>query len=92
MKKTGAKIRLKESRRIGTIQFVLDGKRMEEPVYLNRNGEARWTTRVKEGKHIVGAIFTPITKEVPLLPSTSLDKQFVVRNRWPLIKLPGVLK
>lgn len=75
MKKTGAAIRLKRGLSPGTVQFALDGKKME-PVALDSNGQAAWTIRPGAGKHVVGAAFAP-NQELPLLPSASLDKRFV---------------
>jgi hypothetical protein len=77
MKKTGAAIRAEKGQLIGTVQFTLNGRMVTEPVKLDATGQATWATRLDVGKYIVGAIFTP-DKEIPLLPSTSLDKLFVI--------------
>jgi hypothetical protein len=78
MQKTGARISVQKGQSPGMLQFTLDGKRME-PVSLDSNGEATWTTHLGDGKHVVAAAFTP-EKELPLLPSASLDKKFVLEN------------
>jgi hypothetical protein len=77
MKKTGEGISTEKGQSPGTVQFTLDGKIMQEPVSLDATGQAAWTTRLEVGKHTVGAVFAP-DKEVSLLPSTSLDTQFVI--------------
>lgn len=77
MKKTGAAISVEKGQLIGTVQFTLDGRNVQEPVVLDANGQATWTTRLEVGEHTVGAIFAP-SKEISLLPSTSLDKQVVI--------------
>jgi hypothetical protein len=79
MKKTGARIRVKEGQSIGTVRFTLDGKVIEQPVYPDANGDATWKTRLKTGKHAVAAAFTP-SKELALLPSSSLDKRFIIEQ------------
>jgi hypothetical protein len=78
MKKTGAAITLEKGQSPGTVQFTLDGKIME-PVYLDSNGQAKWATRLGAGKHTVAAAFAP-HGEMPLLPSTSLDKKFATQK------------
>lgn len=79
MKKTGARISAREGQSIGTVQLTLDGRKME-PLTLDSNGQAIWTTSLEAGKHIAGAAFSPNMKEFRLLPSTSLDKRFVIEK------------
>jgi hypothetical protein len=79
MKKGGAAIPVKKGQSPGTVQFTLDGKTME-PVALDSNGQATWTVRLGAGKHVVAAAFTP-NRELPLLPSSSLDKPFVIQKQ-----------
>ena len=78
MKKTGERISAKEGQSLGTIQFTLDGRKLE-PVALDSTGQAIWTTSVAAGKHVAAAAYAP-GKEIQLLPSASLDKPFVIQK------------
>lgn len=66
-----------QGKSLGTVQFTLNGSRIDSPVELDANGVARWTTYLDLGKYTLGAVYVP-SKESSLLPSTSLDKDFVV--------------
>lgn len=78
MKKTGAAINAEKGQLIGTVEFTLNGRKVTEPLNLDATGQAVWTTRLEVGKYTVGAVFAPYNKGIPLLPSTSLDKPFVI--------------
>jgi hypothetical protein len=59
------------------IQFIVNGSRIDSPIELDANGVARWTSYLDVGKYTLGAVYIP-PKEGSLLPSTSLDKDFVI--------------
>lgn len=64
------------SRRIptGTVQFLLDGTKVGEPVKLDAKGRATWeTSRLKAGTHRVEARYIPSRGSV-FLASSSLEK------------------
>jgi hypothetical protein len=56
----------------GTVQFMLDSKKVKEPVKLDSNGQAIWkTSRLKVGGHKVAARYIPAAG--PYLTSISPD-------------------
>ncbi len=62
----------------GTVQFLLDGDKVDKPVELSGKGQATWTTAFeKDGVYRVTAVFTP-TKDNVLLPSTSGEEVHTV--------------
>ncbi len=80
MKKSGDRISAEPHRSPGTIQFTINGSNVGRPVDLDATSHATWTTRLDGGEYTAGAIFIPNDEQTPLLPSTSLDKQFVVEK------------
>lgn len=56
----------------GTVQFILDGAKVDLPVKLDSNGRATWRTdRLTLGKHLISASYVP-NKDSEFLPSSSL--------------------
>ncbi|HEX6901701.1 MAG TPA: Ig-like domain repeat protein [Thermoanaerobaculia bacterium] len=61
----------------GTVQFLVDGEEVGEPVQLDENGQAKWeTTDLKPGEHKVAARY--IAEKGIYLDSTSFDEIYVV--------------
>jgi hypothetical protein len=70
-KKTGERI---EGRETGAVQFTVDGSRLGAPVKLDAFGQATLTTsRLKPGKHQIGATYVPQKAEAGFLPSVSVE-------------------
>ena len=65
----------------GTVQFLVDGETMGEPVPLDSNGQATWeTSRLEEGEHQVTALY--IAKEGSVfLDSSSFDEIYTVGKK-----------
>jgi Bacterial Ig-like domain (group 3) len=64
----------------GTVQFILDGAKVEGPVKLDSNSHATWeTTRLKVGTHRIAASFIP-SKDSVFLGSSSLEKLHTVKR------------
>jgi hypothetical protein len=62
----------------GSVEFLLDGSRTGQPVKLDANGRAVWTTsQLKAGRHHVVARYVPTEGSV-FLPSTSFEKLHAV--------------
>jgi hypothetical protein len=58
----------------GAVQFTLDGARLGKPVELDAFGRAKLTTtRLKPGKHQIGAAYVPASAQAGLLPSVSAE-------------------
>jgi hypothetical protein len=71
-KKSGDRIALAKGRAAGAVQFTLDGSSLGQPVKLDAFGRATLTTsRLKPGKHQIGASYMPPKAEAGLLPSVS---------------------
>jgi Bacterial Ig-like domain (group 3)/Platelet-activating factor acetylhydrolase, isoform II len=71
-KKTGERIAPAEGQETGAVQFTLDGARLGKPVQLDAFGRATLTTsRLKPGKHQIGAMYVPAKAGAGLLPSVS---------------------
>jgi hypothetical protein len=68
-----------QGKSIGAIQFTLNGSKIGSPVELDEKGVARWASDLDAGEYKLGAVFIP-AREGSLLPSTSLDKYFVIRR------------
>ncbi|HEV2739351.1 MAG TPA: Ig-like domain-containing protein [Candidatus Elarobacter sp.] len=63
---------------VGAVQFSVDGARASDPVKLDAEGRATWTTsRLSAGKHNVSARYLPTESSV-FLTSTSFDKVHAV--------------
>jgi hypothetical protein len=57
----------------GSVQFFVDGKRIGEPVKLNRAGRANLrAVNIAQGKHVVTAGYTPLEGS-GFVPSNSLE-------------------
>lgn len=78
-KKTEEVVLADKGESLGAIQFTLNGSRLGEPVKLDANGVARWASYLDTGEYKLGAEYIP-DKEASLLPSTSLEKYFVIKN------------
>jgi hypothetical protein len=64
----------------GTVQFMLDGVKVGEPVELDSKGRATWeTARLKVGIHRVAASYLP-SKGSELLPGSSRDEPHTVKR------------
>jgi len=62
----------------GTVQFMLDGKNVRDPIKLDSKGRAIWKSSLLEvGEHQVAAEYAPAKGSV-YLPSTSLYKPHAV--------------
>ncbi len=60
-----------ENKPTGTVQFILDGVKTGDPVKLNSNGQAEWSTaNLQVGKHSVSASYVP-NPGSPFLASSS---------------------
>lgn len=58
----------------GAVQFTLDGSKLGKPVKLDAFGRATLTTsRLKPGKHRIGAAYVPAKTEGGFLPSVSAE-------------------
>jgi subtilisin family serine protease len=65
----------------GTVQFILDEKKVGEPISLDSNGRATWTTSsLPFGTHDVVAQYTPSNGSV-FLASTSVAKGHTVKGK-----------
>ena len=63
---------------VGAVQFSVDGARASDPVKIDSEGRATWTTaRLAAGKHQVSARYLPTESSV-FLTSTSFDKVHAV--------------
>ncbi|HEX8091403.1 MAG TPA: Ig-like domain-containing protein, partial [Blastocatellia bacterium] len=66
----------------GTVQFTLNGDNVGQPVRLDRNGSATWTTSgLKAGKHQVSARYIPARDSV-FISSSSRLKVHTVRDDY----------
>jgi hypothetical protein len=75
-KKTGERIAPAGSRETGAVQFTLNGSRLGKPVKVDAFGRATLTTsRLKPGKHQIGAMYVPAKAEAGFLPSVSVETQ-----------------
>ena len=64
----------------GMVQFFVNGERASEAVPLDERGRATWrTTRLRDGKHAVTALYMA-HKGSPFLDSTSLPLEVIVRK------------
>ncbi|HEX7150328.1 MAG TPA: Ig-like domain repeat protein [Thermoanaerobaculia bacterium] len=73
-KKTGDRIAPAKGRDTGAVQFTLDGAKLGKPVKVDAFGRATLTTsRLKPGKHQIGATYVPAKAETEFLPSVSAD-------------------
>jgi hypothetical protein len=73
-RKTGERLAQGEGRATGAVQFTLDGSRLGKPVQLDAFGRATLTTtRLKPGKHQIGATYLPPKAEAGFLPSVSAE-------------------
>jgi hypothetical protein len=73
-KKTGERIASAEGRATGAVQFTLNGSRLGKPVQLDAFGRATLTTtRLKPGKHRIGATYMPPKAEAEFLPSVTAE-------------------
>ncbi len=64
----------------GTVQFILDGYKVGQPVRLDSNGRATWkTSRLKVGNHKVAASYLPRARS-RYLPSSSLERPYAVTD------------
>lgn len=71
-KKTGERIATAKGQAMGAVQFTLNGSRLGEPVKVDAFGRATLTTsRLKPGKHQIGATYMPPKAEAEFLPSVS---------------------
>lgn len=65
---------------IGSIQFYVNGKRVGEPVPVNRFGQARWNMPgVRRGEYNISAEFIPVRTDNANLASSSLELIYVIR-------------
>jgi hypothetical protein len=56
------------------VQFTVDGAKLGKPVQLDAFGRATLaTSRLKPGKHQIGATYVPAKAEGGLLPSVSVE-------------------
>jgi hypothetical protein len=73
-KKTGERIAPAEGRGTGAVQFTLNGSKLGKPIELDAFGRATLTTsRLKPGKHQIGAMYVPAKAEGAFLPSVSFE-------------------
>jgi subtilisin family serine protease len=62
----------------GTVQFILDGGKVEKPITLDPNGRAVWSiSSLSAGNHAVSANYTPSLGGL-FLASSSLDESHTV--------------
>ena len=73
-KKTGERIASAKGRETGAVQFTRNGAKLGKPVKLDAFGRATLTTsRLKPGKHQIGATYVPPKAEGGYLPSVSVE-------------------
>lgn len=73
-KKTGERIAPAAGRETGAVQFTLNGAKLGKPVQVDAFGRATLTTsRLKPGKHRIGATYVPAKAEAEFLPSVSAE-------------------
>lgn len=66
----------------GTVQFILDGENVGQPVRLDRSGNAKWTIGdLKAGKHQVSARYIPARGSI-FMSSSSRTKVHTVRDDY----------
>lgn len=66
---------------VGFVQFVIDGRKVGEPVKLNSNGRATWkVARLEVGKHRVTASYIPVRGSQFLSSTSAAEPHTVVRQ------------
>ena len=81
-KKTGQRIAPTKGRETGAVQFTLDGSRLGTPIRLDAFGRATLTaSRLKPGKHQIGATYVPPKAQAGFLPSVSFEMLHLVVAR-----------
>jgi hypothetical protein len=80
-KKSGERLAPANGRETGAVQFTLNGSKLGKPVKLDAFGRATLTTtRLKPGKHQIGAMYVPAKAEAEFLPSVSAETLHVVKR------------
>lgn len=67
----------------GAVQFVIDGKPVGDPVKLDANGRAKWTTlALSLDVHQIAATYLVPAKSAEFLPSSSMTEIHTVTPWW----------